>query len=117
MTTMAQQAVKGLRVSKDGNVVMVNDHADRWLCWREEWEAALERLGEQDAAKADDADDQVELDSAAYVLLCREVRGPVASVIGSSHGGDIGPLVREAVSLGMIEESTARNAYGVEVVS
>ena len=112
--TMAAQAVMGLDVTHDGNVTRVRDAADVWLCWTDEWRDALDRLDAMPAITSPDGH-EFECAAEAYGRLCGEVRGPVASVIGSSHGGDIGPLVREAVSLGMIEEETATSAYGVEV--
>lgn len=113
MSGLAGQAVAGLRIVRDGDIVRVDDGADRWLCRGEEWDAALDRLG---GAPAIESEDQDEARSEAYTLLCREVAGPIASVIGTSRG-NFGPLVRDAVSVGLLEAGEARTAYGVAVAS
>lgn len=100
MTTMAEQAVRGLEVVAVDGVVRVVDGQDTWLCDESAWNAAVEVL------KQRPADENDRNGGEAYGALCRAVRGPIASLIGSCRG-EWQLLVARAVAAGVVDDELA----------
>ena len=107
----SEQSVEGLTVRKAGDVILVNDGDDTWLCRAEEWMHAHSTLRELPIV--DDDPDESGC-CAAYNELCQQVAPPIASVIGHSRG-DYPALVRDAVAAGLLDADDARRMYNVEV--
>lgn len=106
-----QQATDGLRITRDGGVVQVDDGQDRWLCLQEAWEEQREAMTAQDPYA-----DEEEGTWLAYGDLCSATAAPTISRVGTDSGTDtqLQSLATAALAVELITQEEA-SEYGVRV--
>jgi len=106
-TTMAKLATRGLNVTREAGLVLVDDGQTQWLCEAADYDEAVASLASETVEL--DGMDSVELqdkEAAAYAELCDRIAGPVAATGGNGQGEleEKAALVRRAVAAGMLSE-------------
>lgn len=105
---IAEQATAGLNIYVTRGIVVIDDGTDTWVCREDAYDAAIAHLATLDADESDDGGTE------AYTMLCRLVRGTVASLNGTSRGTKTAQrrLLVDAIAYSAIEEDLAHRFDG-----
>jgi len=106
-TTKATLATKGLDVTREAGLVLVNDGQTQWLCEAAAYDEAVASLAREEVELDGlDSIERQELEADAYAELCDAVSGVVATNGGNGQGEpeELEAMVRRAVEAGLVSE-------------